>query len=371
MLEEKVIIVFGMGPAGLFLARQLKKEKKIVYGIGKQDDIGRYSNTLKKYFVTESVIGVQEAIKKISNEEKQHIGGYICSDQYLTMFLEEYPSIFDVINISEPGIEAFKLIYDKEGLVKYCRERKMNFPMTYSSENILKGSVDYPIAVKPNIKRGRSPLKKVYVIRSEIELTEFLSNVKSAGYEVDNFLFQQYINGNNGWEYGYGGYFKEGNPITEVFFVQARQYPQGVSCYTMEITDSELRNQIRDAISTFLSDMKYTGFLQFDLKQDEKTKKIYVLDINPRPWGSISILSPRCSDQSVFNKKKDSELSYCWHFPLKELASFRNKNNVKYKDCKKNAQRRKVVDLFDKDDLKPFFAQLVIAIEKIKIKLSK
>lgn len=368
MLDKKVIIVFGMGPAGLFLARQLNKENKIVYGIGKPDDIGRYSNVLKGYYATETIDGVEEAINEISRQENLSIGGYICSDQYLTMFLEEKPNLFKSIDMSEPGVEKFELIFNKEKLINYCKKIDIHFPATYSEKDINCNCVNYPIAAKPNIKRGHSPLKKITVINNQIELTSFLNEAKNLGYKIDEILFQKYINGDNRWEYGYGGYFKDGMPITEVFFVQIRQYPQGVSCYTIEIIDDVLRNEIRKATTRFLKEIKYTGFLQFDLKQDEYTKQIYVLDINPRPWGSISILAPKCVSVSVFREKRDIGKRCCWHFPLKEAVSFRNKKNVNYKECRKIGHGINVIDLFDKKDVKPFFAQPVVAIKKVIIK---
>ena len=214
MLAEKVIIVFGIGPAGLFLARQLNKENKIIYGIGKSDDIGRYSNVLKGYYATETIEGVEEAINEISKQEGQKIGGYICSDQYLTMFLEENPNIFELVDMVEPGAEIFKLIFDKENLINYCKKIDVHFPTTYSEKDIDNNDVDYPIVAKPNIKRGHSPLKKVSVINNQEKLTSFLNEAKNAGYKVNEILFQQYIRGDNRWEYGYGGYFKGGMPIT-------------------------------------------------------------------------------------------------------------------------------------------------------------
>ena len=285
------------------------------------------------------------------------------------MFLEENPNLFKSIDMSEPGIEVFELIFDKEKLISYCEKIGVQFPAIYSERDIDCNNVDYPIAAKPNIKRGHSPLKKITVINNQRELTSFLNEAKNAGYKIDEILFQKYINGDNRWEYGYGGYFKEGTPITEVFFVQARQYPQGVSCYTIEIVDEVLRNEIRNATARFLNEIKYTGFLQFDLKQDELTRQIYVLDINPRPWGSISILTPKCVDVSVFREKKDIGKRCCWHFPLKEAVSFRNKKNVNYKECGKLGRGISVIDLFDKKDVKPFFAQPIIAIRKIAIKV--
>ena len=55
----KAYLIFGMGPAGLFLARQLKRhEDASIVAIGKKDDIGRYSNTLSQFYCTEELGGM-------------------------------------------------------------------------------------------------------------------------------------------------------------------------------------------------------------------------------------------------------------------------------------------------------------------------
>ena len=365
MSRQSAVIVFGMGPAGLFLSRQLKKMNMRIYGIGKSDDIGRYSNTLTKYYTAESKNLVEKAISGILNETGNKPVGYICSDQYLTLFIEEYPIIFNLIDFIEPQEHLLRLIAAKDDLIQYCKTLGMKFPDEYDVTDL--EHLPYPIAIKPNLKHGTSPIKKINFINNKQELLDILSYSESKELHKEDLLLQKVIAGNNQFEYGYGGYFKNGEPVNVIYFIQARQYPQGVSCYTIELTDRNIIDEIGRQTDLFIHATNYSGFLQFDLKKDSLTGEMYVLDINPRPWGSIGMLKSKCVE-SVFLPVTLSKKKICWRFPLKEIMSIKNKKNLSYKKCrglKKEGEYVTTIDLFDKSDLRPFFMQPIVMILKL------
>ncbi|MBQ5956044.1 MAG: hypothetical protein IJL46_00570 [Clostridia bacterium] len=368
--SNAVFVIFGMGPAGLFLARQLRRAGFHVCGIGKEDDIGRYSNCLEHYYATEDIKTIHKIVKEITVSSKPK--GYICSDQYLTMFLEEWKEVFTLIDFQEPSLELLDLIADKEALIRYCETLGIPFPKSYGG-NAENENIVFPVAIKPNIKRGYSPIKKVTVISDQKSLDEFLENARGLGLTKEELLVQQFIPGDNRFEYGYGGYFRDGNPIIDVVFQQLRQYPQGVSCYTCEVMDATECARVRTLVAPFLKATSYCGFLQFDIKKHGQTEELYVLDVNPRPWGSISMLEPKCGSRSLFEHGFTAEpVKVRWRFPFKEIVSFRNSNNVSYGDIRKiisECEYKKVVDLYDPNDKKPFFMQISIAGMKVLKKL--
>lgn len=365
-ISGNTTILFGMGPAGLFLARQLFRAGYEVIGIGKEDDIGRYSNTLKEYYATEEVSVIKSIIGR-NCENQKNITAYICSDQYLTMFLEEWPEIFSLLSFSEPGKEMLELIADKERLIEYCRKIGVSFPAKYDCDEH-EERICFPVAIKPNVKRGYSPIAKISVIDNREQLVDFLKNAEEKGLSKNELIIQQYIPGNNLYEYGYGGYFRNGQIVVDVTFMQLRQYPQGVSCYTCEVTKAEDIKAIKNLVMPFIEANNYDGFIQFDIKKHATTGEFYVLDINPRPWGSVSILSPKCESSSIFEEDYIPDKSKSrWRFPVKEAVSFRNRQNVTYKqiDSLLPVGYVTVVDLYDKRDRKPFLMQLPIAFMKI------
>lgn len=363
-IKSRYVVLLGLGPAGLFLARQLKKEGICIYGICKPDDIGRYSNTLYKCYICTNAMELKKIISKISCSMQEKARAYVCSDGYLSMIIEQYPEIFKILDFSEPNEKILRLIEQKGKLMNFCQEIGVRFPTIYSIE---RGGIQFPVVIKPNIKHTTSSLPKITLLNSECELSCFLDKAMKNGLTSNDLLIQQAIHGDNDKEYGFGGYFRQGNPIASVYFIQARQYPQGVSCYTLEITDPVIKTKIDDIVYRFLKETRYSGFLQFDLKEDCFTKELFVLDINPRVWGSVGMLSKRFQHQSIFTGISVNNNQICWRFPLKELWSIRNKKNMSYSKCKNLRTKNSitVIDLFDKSDLKPFFMQPVIVLKKL------
>ena len=353
--KGSIAIVLGLGPAGLFLSRQLKSYGLNVIGFGKSDDIGRYSKALERCYITESIDEIYNILSDICKDLDYKPVGFVCSDQYLTLIIEDCEAIFELLDFSEPSEEHLRLIADKERLLQLCNRAQINTPLVYDTDAL--AHICFPVIVKPNIKRGHSPIAKVSFANNNDELSQIIDQACQVGISRTELLVQQCVRGNNLYEYGYGGYFENGHPVTDIYFRQVRQYPQGVSCHIIEITEPDIIEKISAQTSRFLRTTNYSGFLQFDLKEDEISGEVFVLDINPRPWGSVSALLKYCRKSTVFEKEdSNSEAIVKWRFPLKELFSYKHKGNVPYNEIRKLYKGRKVVtivDLYDWHDLKP------------------
>lgn len=129
-MKERVVVVFGMGPAGLFLSRQLKRDGATVVAIGKSDDIGRYSNAISLFYEAESKPDVAKAVDCIITRfegpytpingnspvivdwDNARPAGYVeridgkvyRSTQVCTRSYGEYMKIFEVEAIDESGV---------------------------------------------------------------------------------------------------------------------------------------------------------------------------------------------------------------------------------------------------------------------------
>lgn len=360
--SKEFAVVFGLGPAGLFLTRQLHRAGYVVFGIGKDDDVGRYSNCLECYYAEEAIDNIKEIVCGL-HKEYLNTKAFVCSDQYLNLFLEQWPEVFSILDFADIDIDLLRLFFKKDVLVKYCSEINIPFPVEYRTLDDEK-EIQFPVAIKLNIKRGHSKFPKVSVIENNGELCDFFDKAKHDGFTQKDFIVQQYIAGNNSFELGYGGYFRNGVAIVDVAFSQLRQYPQGVSCLTCELSNEDTE-VVKKLVKPFIEKTKYNGFLQFDIKKDCNTGNLYVLDINPRPWGSVSMLTPKCGNHSIFDDTfQPRNVKVCWRFPLKEIISLKNANNTPYKEiCKKGFIQ--VIDLYDRHDKKPFFMQLIIIVKKI------
>ena len=283
------------------------------------------------------------------------------------ILLEDNKSLFNLF-IFENSIEVYDVIVDKTKVDKLCRQLGLSRPLEYdlAKEEQL-DKIKYPIVIKPLEKQKAKGASKCMFIYDRLALDKYLQEIKSYNISIDNLVCQQAVRGLNKWEYGYGGYFKNGRPIVDICFHQFRQSPQGLSCYIREITNLSLQHSLRSLVQPFLNNLHYNGFIEFDIKQDEITKELFVLDINPRPWGSADILNVKLGESSVYEPKL-TKYNAVWRRLSSELFSHRNINNISYKECKMitgKKEFRTVHALYDKNDLNVFYYHFKIWIIQI------
>ena len=241
-----------------------------------------------------------------------------------------------------------------------CYRLGIRVPQGFNLEDRDYRSFDYPVIVKPRVKIDTLGASKCSYIKDSITLHNYLARLKERDIHVSKLVCQKAIEGDNRWEYGYGGFFISGTPIVDIAFYQFRQYPQGLCCYAREMTDVVLYNDVASFVKPIVMELKYSGLIEFDLKRYSKTKRLFLLDINPRPWRSADMLSVKIGDSTVFSPQV-SKKCVEWRYPIKELFSFRNSNNVSYAVCKAitgNDCFIKYKALYDKSDNKPYRIQL-------------
>lgn len=342
------------------MARQLRKQwpKSVIEGIGTPDAIGQYSKTLDRFFPVETEDELMDCAKRIEAEEGHGtVKAFICSNPMLESIVFHHPELFDWF-VFENKLEIYRQIVDKVAVDRLCRSLHVNRPEEYHLTGDL-STIHFPVVVKPLLKESTTGASKCAFFSDKISLENYLAKLKNAGVSSDSLVCQQCVRGDNRWEYGYGGFFSEGEPSVEIFFYQFIQVPQGLCCYTREISDPKVIQQIREAVSPILIKTRFNGFLEFDIKQDEKDGRMYVLDINPRPWRSADMLAGKLGMSTVFAPSV-SDARVVWRYPYREVMRRKNKKNVSYKLCKAMAPGCAVTQLalFDRSDNAPFYRQM-------------
>lgn len=338
------------------MARQLRKEcpDAVIYAIGGTKDIGRYSNTINQFFVAstedEILSSIDDVIKLASGEQ---IHAYMCSNPMLECLVIHHPEAFERL-LFENGLDLYRRIVDKTAVDQWCRKLDIVRPDEYSLEDSDLSSIVFPVVVKPLEKTNTIGANKCAFLSNRGALVRYLNKTDGLGICRNNLVCQHCVEGDNRWEYGYGGYFKEGVPVIDICFHQFIQVPQGLCCYSREVTDAELERQIKDLVKPFLEDSKYNGFLEFDIKQDVQSKQLYLLDINPRPWRSVDMLNGKLGESTVFHPVP-LDCKVVWRYRYRELFRRKNKKNVSYADCKSVARGNMVTQLalYDERDGKP------------------
>lgn len=358
-------IIFGLGTSGLFLLRQLAKLDTNIVCIGREDDIGFNSKYGIKY-IAKSSESIKNVVEETCNKSTAKPKGYICSDQYLTILTEEYPEVFNKIEFIGPDLDTYRLINNKDRILKYCKDLDFNIPKEFQFEEIsLLKSEEFPIIIKWNSKQmdlPKNPIGKTKIINS-IEDFNLVKNLAiSHKIDLKQLFGQTYISGDNSSQYSFGGYFYEGVELAGIVVNQIRQFPQGVSSFVKEIENKEIEKQIRNSVTRFAKSLKYTGFLEMEFKIDSKSGILYLLDINPRPWGWVSILDKKYKNfymilESQYIKLEKSNLVLSWaNFARDIVSALKNPWNSKRENesfLNSYLSNNLVFDIFDKNDLKP------------------
>lgn len=371
------VIIFGLGPAGLFLSRELAKNDAHTIGIGRKYDVGLFSKYVEP-FVAETKVEVMNVIRKIRERNSGPLTGYICSDQYLTLLLNDCPEIFEIINFVGVKKENYELINNKQKITELCTELGLRTPHSYSYQDLLSNKVELPIAFKLNTKEinsKKNPIGKLKVIKNEKELNNLKEDISISQIEKDKIVVQEYIEGNNKHQFSFGGYFIKGVKQAGIIVNQIGQYPQGVSSLVLEAEEGEIKNKINESVIKFAGHLKYTGFLEMEFKVCKEV--IYLMDINPRTWGWVSILAKKypgfhnvlCTNNKV-PIDKIPEL-VMWKSPMRIfMGNFKNPLNEKKLTgrLKKYKKSNIAYDLYDPSDIKPLLAILQVSVMKLKKK---
>lgn len=378
--SNTIAVVFGLGPAGLALSRVLSRAGRDVYAVCRPDDIGKYSNSLRGYLVAKETEDVLRYLACLaSNVERGKPECWIASDQYLTMILNNRSEFEDIVSFAEPGLDFFSEFNDKELAFTKCREAGVNVPERATLDAVLTGEAEmsFPLVVKPREKSlfaVDDGVGKIHIVDDRVELEEVAGKVAACGALATAYECEPYIAGNNWNEIGYGGYALNGVMLADIAVRQFKQYPQGIACAAIEVTDLALLRRVRGESHKLIAANGYTGFIQFDMKVDEALDTLYILDVNPRPWGSIGVLLrkypslARCISDGCPAVSRGKPLY--WHSPLKEILAKGNASNASIDAHAKRGFSR-VLDLWDAADPKPFLFQPVIGLKKVLSKFKR
>ena len=367
-MKTDYFLIIGINNGGLFLARQLRRQTPqcTIYAIGLPNDIGKYSNVIDHFYTVREINEIPETLKIIYNKTvgvKVH--AIMCSNPILEYIVNCRSDIFELF-IFDNSFDIYLQLVDKDKVKRMCERLDIPIPHSFLLNEEEFESVSFPVVVKPLEKNTTSGASKCYVAKDIKQLKNYCFKLKLMQIKLDKLVCQQYISGGNRWEYGYGGYFKNGEPIVDIFFYQFIQVPQGLCCYTREITDETLQKSILSIVQPILKITKYCGLIEFDLKQDENTKELFLLDINPRPWRSVDMLAGKISHGTIFNPMK-LERNVVWRYPMREIINRNNPMNTPYKMCKsisKGGKPRVIIATYDKTDIKPFFIQFLYEIKR-------
>jgi predicted ATP-grasp superfamily ATP-dependent carboligase len=136
-----------------------------------------------------------------------------------------------------------------------------------------------PIVLK---RLSSSGARGVFYLRRD-SLSEFL-DATSAELRFGNFLVQRFVRGTG---YGVSMLFNHGQPRARFTHKRLREKFHSGGISTLRI--STANGMLEDYAERLLSSVKFHGVAMVEFKFDETTQQAWLLEVNPRFWGSLAL----------------------------------------------------------------------------------
>jgi predicted ATP-grasp superfamily ATP-dependent carboligase len=152
----------------------------------------------------------------------------------------------------------------------------------YASPGKLAEAVRYPAFVKIGIEAGLAPGDRYAIAANAAELTAAVERLSA--YNPDPIIQECLTGPGIGFEVLYDF---EHRPVARFAHRRLRQYPLegGPSTYCVSIHDARAEKySLR-----LLDHLRWTGLAMVEFKIDERTGTPVLMEINPRPWGSMQL----------------------------------------------------------------------------------
>lgn len=204
------------------------------------------------------------------------------SAEYLSKNKDRIESSFNTLCAVERW-EIFDLARNKQTLMELCRDHCIPHPRTtaITLDNIKDASkyIGFPAVIKPNISAGA---RGITLVDSYEALLEFLPSIIN---QYGSCTLQQYVNQPKHYYNVMMYRNKEGCILGEAVIKIRRFFPikGGTSCYAETVKMDSLCSDCKKVLNI----LNWHGFADFDILEDELTKELKIIEINPRVPSSL------------------------------------------------------------------------------------
>ncbi len=193
-----------------------------------------------------------------------------------------YISYVENVPIKVPNVRNVAQASDKFELCKICREIGVNYPNTILLEiddvkecaRKLEDTIGYPMVVK-----GRGDAARPLYVSDIDDLLMILES--NIGREL---LAQEYVPGIG---CGYFAIAVEGKPVIE--YTHIRLIEEKASGGPSVASRLDFDVELIEVGRRFLEYFKWTGPVMVEMKRHVETGDIYVIEVNPKFWGSLEL----------------------------------------------------------------------------------
>jgi len=245
-----------------------------------------FSRYSKGHFLYPSPFTDQEGFIQRLIHEIQRLRASVLIPVYEETFLvaKHADRLSKYVSIVVPQYDGILIAHNKDKWNQIARNLKIPVPESCSIEELHSGIVKasdlrYPVLVKPKQGGGGWGIKRV---ASPEALTAMLNAESCNGVSWSRFFVQEWTSGET---HCVAMLFNRGKLRAKVAYKQLRDYPLAGGQATMRVS---VRSAKAEAyLQELLEHLNWHGVCQADFVLDAATQTPYLIDMNPRLWGSL------------------------------------------------------------------------------------
>lgn len=280
MDKINVLLLEAEGSQGIAIAKELYQKGYVIHGFfNDKNSYGYHSKYIKykSYLPFKTDNDYKDAIIIYVKIYKTDVIIPLSDDsaRTLSIYREELLSYSKFIS---PCFDVFKKGYDKNSLMKICRENNIAHPATIDL-SLTNGRIPqefiFPAIIKPNITTGARGM----VVVNDIE--EFESIYPAVKDKYGDCHIQYFIP--EGGRQIESQFFLDssGNILMYSLLYKSRFYPVKAGSSSCSIS-IERRADIIEQCSKLLKQLNWVGFASFDMIEDPSDGLVKITELNPR-----------------------------------------------------------------------------------------
>jgi len=247
------------------------------------------SRYCKKSFVYPSFYTREKDFIKTVNDfiRKNEIGTYIPIHEEILIVSKYINEFTNDVVIPIDDYQKIFLLYNKDSSGKLAYDLGVPVPETFRVKRLndlksIKNEVRYPVVIKLQKSNGAKGIR--YIFSKEALEKEYYDLIGTFNVGEDYPLIQEYVSGTM---YAVS-LLSNGGDVVAYFVrrnIREKQY-EGGTC-TKCISVNEI--QLVEYAKRMLAYLKYTGVSMFEFKVNRDTNQYWLIEVNPRYWGTVSL----------------------------------------------------------------------------------
>ncbi len=244
-----------------------------------------------------------------------------CGDNYVKLLTRNQDALRDYYRFITIDEALLSQLGTKETFYTLCEQHGFLFPktatVTVNNYQTVELPFDFPVVVKPSNSVAYwncyfPHKKKVFVAETKEEFDAIVAAIYGSTYQ-DHLIVQEFIPGDDSHMRVMNCYCDQNGKVRLLALGQPlleEHSPEGIGSYAAIIPAEDL--PLCRQMKTFLEDIGYKGFANFDLKYDSRDGQYKLFEMNPRQGRSSFFvtamghnLARYLAEDVIFNKPAD------------------------------------------------------------------